>query len=159
MLHSYSPSQIGRQQIPILKEEGVDLNRVKMDHSNDTTDLEYLTWLLEQGCYLGMDRYPGSYPNSPARTRTLKALIDAGYIDRLCPSHDRGVLLIAAVNPKISEEEKRLRLNPYGYLYIKKIVLPQLMEMGVPEVTVNRLCSSGPQNFFEESSNSVTEKV
>ena len=159
MLHSYSPSQMGRQQIPILKEEGVDLNRVKMDHSNDTTDLEYLTWLLEQGCYLGMDRYPRPYPSSPARTRTLKALIDAGYIDRLCPSHDRGILLIAAINSKMSEEEKRLRLNPHGYLYIKKVVLPLLKEMGVPEVTVNRLCISGPQNFFEESSNSVTEKV
>jgi predicted metal-dependent phosphotriesterase family hydrolase len=89
----------------------------------------------------------------------LKALIDAGYIDRLCPSHDRGILLIAAINSKMSEEEKRLRLNPHGYLYIKKVVLPLLKEMGVPEVTVNRLCISGPQNFFEESSNSITEKV
>ena len=29
MLHSYSPGQIGRQQIAILKEEGVNLRRVK----------------------------------------------------------------------------------------------------------------------------------
>ncbi len=58
MLHSYSPGQVGRQQIVILKEEGVDLRRVKLDHSNDTTDIEYLMWLLEQGCYLGLDRYP-----------------------------------------------------------------------------------------------------
>jgi len=59
MLHSYAPEQIAKQQLAILKEEGVDLNRVAVDHVNDTTDMEYLTWLLDQGCYLGMDRYPG----------------------------------------------------------------------------------------------------
>ncbi len=58
MVHSYSPCQVGKQQLAILKEEGVDLRRVKMDHFNDTTDVEYLIWLLEQGCYLGLDRYP-----------------------------------------------------------------------------------------------------
>ncbi|MBI3040294.1 MAG: phosphotriesterase-related protein, partial [Chloroflexi bacterium] len=88
MLHSYSPGQVGRQQLAILKEEGVDLNRVKVDHSNDTTDVEYLTWLLEQGCYLGMDRYPGLNTSPRARTRTMKTLIDAGYAHRLLPSHD-----------------------------------------------------------------------
>ena len=59
MLHSYSPGQVGRQQLAILKEEGVNLRRVKVDHSTDTTDMEYLTWIVEQGCYLGMDRLPG----------------------------------------------------------------------------------------------------
>ena len=151
MLHSYPAGQVGRQQLAVLKEEGVDLKRVKMDHSNDTTDVEYLIWLLEQGCYLGLDRYPG-YPRrqvSPlARTKTMKALIDAGYTDRLCPSHDRGILRILAANPEITEEE-RLRLNPYGYLYIKKVVFRQLREMGVSEATLNSLCVDGPRNFFK----------
>ena len=80
MLHSYSPGQVGRRQIAILKEEGVPLNRVKMDHSNDTTDLEYLYWMLEEGCYLGMDRYPGEGVSPLARTKTLKALVDAGFV-------------------------------------------------------------------------------
>ncbi|GAF72163.1 unnamed protein product, partial [marine sediment metagenome] len=77
MVHSYSPGQVGKQQISILKEEGVDLRRVKLDHSNDTIDIEYLTWLLEQGCYLGLDRYPGRIVSSIIRTKTMKTLIDA----------------------------------------------------------------------------------
>ncbi|MFC2035431.1 phosphotriesterase [Chloroflexota bacterium] len=85
VLHSYSLGHVGKQQLAILKEEGVDLKRVKMDHSNDTNDLEYLIWILEQGCYLGLDRYPGRISSSQARTKTMKALIDAGYKDRLCP--------------------------------------------------------------------------
>jgi phosphotriesterase-related protein len=148
MIHSYSPGQVGRQQLAVLQEEGVDLKRVKMDHSNDTTDVEYLTWLLDQGCYLGLDRYPGMITSSSSRTKTLKALIDAGYADRLCPSHDATILRVLAANPLITEEE-RLKRNPHGYLYMKKVVFAQLREMGVSEEILNNLCVTGPRNFFE----------
>lgn len=148
MLHSYSPGQIGRQQLPILKEEGVDLKMVKVDHSNDTVDLEYLLWLLGQGCYLGLDRYPGSTVSPLDRTKTMKAIIDAGYVNRLCPSHDRSILSIQGANPEIMEEEI-MKLNPHGFLYIKNVVFPQLRELGVSEGTINRLCVDGPRNFFE----------
>ncbi|MFC1932477.1 phosphotriesterase [Chloroflexota bacterium] len=148
MLHSYSPGQVGRQQLAILKEEGADLRRVKVDHSNDTTDVEYLTWLLEQGCYLGMDRYPGYNVSPLARTKTMKVLIDAGYTDRLLPSHD------CCLAPTITEDSPALQeemeaCNPHAYLYFKKVVLPQLREMGVSETTLDRLCVVGPRNFFE----------
>ncbi|MFC1942979.1 phosphotriesterase [Chloroflexota bacterium] len=140
MLHSYSPGQVGRQQLAILKEEGVDLRRVKVDHSNDTTDVEYLTWLLEQGCYLGMDRYPGVNTSPRARTRTMKALIDAGYANRLLPSHDWPLV-------RVTEEVIRERRNPFTY--VKKVVFAQLREMGVPEATLNSLSVDNPRNFFE----------
>lgn len=148
MLHSYSPGQVGRQQLAILKEEGVDLRRVKMDHSNDTTDVEYLTWLLEQGCYLGLDRYPGRNVSPLARTKTMKALIDAGYGERLLPSHDWSLVQVMAETPVISPEEREER-NPYGYLYMKKVVFTQLREMGVSEAILNSLCVDGPREFFE----------
>ena len=148
MLHSYSPGQVGRQQLAILKEEGIDLRRVKMDHSNDTTDVEYLTWLLEQGCYLGLDRYPGHNASPLARTKTMKALLDAGYGKRLLPSHDWSLVQVMAAAPLISPEEREER-NPYGYLYMKKVVFLQLQEMGVSEAMLNSLCVDGPRNFFE----------
>ncbi|MFC1981899.1 phosphotriesterase [Chloroflexota bacterium] len=148
MLHSYSPGQVGRQQIAILKDEGVNLSRVKVDHSNDTTDVEYLTWLLEQGCYLGMDRYPGRNTSPLARTRTLKALIDAGYGDRLLLSHDWSLVWLMSDAPRYPHVVREQR-NPYGYLYIKTLVFPQLREMGVAEETVNSLCVDNPRRFFE----------
>jgi phosphotriesterase-related protein len=148
MVHSYSPGRVGERQVAILKEEGVDLGRVKMDHSNDTTDVEYLVWLLEQGCYLGMDRYPGRNVSPLGRTKTMKALIDAGYADRICPSHDRLAVHVMAAFPMISEEE-RLRMNPHGFLYMKEAVFPLLKELGVSEEIVDTLCIKGPRNFFE----------
>lgn len=148
MLHSYSPGRVGQRQLAVLREEGVDLKRVKMDHSNDTTDIEYLIWLLEQGCYLGLDRYPGRDPGPLARTKTMKALIDAGYVSRLCPSHDDTILRVVAADANITEEE-RLAHNPDGFLYIKKVVFAQLREMGVPEAIINSICVDNPRNFFE----------
>ena len=50
MIHSYPAGRVGEQQLAVLRAEGVDLRRVKLDHSNDTTDVEYLIWILEQGC-------------------------------------------------------------------------------------------------------------
>jgi phosphotriesterase-related protein len=148
MLHSYAPEQVAKQQLAILRDEGVDLKRVVVDHVNDTTDLEYLTWILDQGCYLGMDRYPGLNLSSRARTNTLKSLIDAGWIDRLLPSHDLSLASPEAFYPPDVKESIE-NGNPYGYLYMKKVVIHQLREMGVPEAALKTLCVNGPRNFFE----------
>ena len=150
MLHSYSPGQVAKQQLAILKEEGVDLRRVTVGHSNDTTDLEHLTWLLEQGCYLGLDRYPGRNTSPLARTRTMKALIDAGYRDRLLPSHDCSLVWpITEALPDLQQERKTRFTD--GFLYLKKVVFPQLREMGVPEADIASLCVDGPRKFFESA--------
>jgi phosphotriesterase-related protein len=153
MLHSFSPGQVGRRQIAILKEEGVNLNRVKMDHSDDTADLEYLTWLLDQGCYLGLDRYPFEYPfegvSTGARTKTLKALIDAGYKDRLCVSHDWALARHVASDSLLGSPQKRKKMNPHNYLYIKNVVFPQLREMGVSGDVISSILVDAPRKFFE----------
>ncbi len=147
MIHSYPTGEVARQQLAILTDEGVDLRRVKVDHSNDTTDVDYLVWILEQGCYLGFDRYPGSVapgtalpPHFPAshreRTNTLKALIDLGWADKICPSHDH-IPSYAYVQ------------DSSGFLFIKDVVFSQLREMGVSEDIISGLCVNGPRNFWE----------
>jgi len=149
MLHSYAPEQIARQQLAILQDEGVDPRKVAVDHVNDTRDMDYLYWLLEQGCYLGMDRYPGLNLSARARTETMKWLIDAGWTDRLLPSHDCGLVNPVTFFPPDVQESIE-KGNPHGYLYIKNVVIPQLREMGVPETVLNTLCVAGPRKFFEE---------
>jgi phosphotriesterase-related protein len=148
ILHSYAPEQVARRQLSVLEEEGVDLKWVAVDHVNDTTDLEYLTWLLDRGCYLGMDRYPGLHLSSRSRTETMKKLIDAGWTDRLLPSHDCSLATPDTFFPP-EVKESILKGNPYGYLYLKKVVFAQLEEMGVPKTTLDTLCVNGPRNFFE----------
>ncbi len=146
-VHSFPTGQVGTRQLDILKEEGVDLGRVKIDHSNDTTDIEYLITLLKRGCWLGMDRYPGRNVSPLARTRTVKALMDAGYANRLLLSHD-GSTSSTGVKATASIEERRKR-NPYGFLYIQKVVFPMLKEMGVSDEELKRTIVDNPRNFFE----------
>ena len=148
MLHTYSPGQVARRQLSILKEENVAMNRIKVDHNLSNTDVEYHTWVLDQGCYLSMDSFPGMGTSLMARIKTMKALMDAGYGDRLCPSHDHVQEWIVVANPEISEEE-RLRHNPHGYLYIQNVVYPMLKEMGADGKELKDLCIKGPRNFFE----------
>ena len=153
MVHSYPTGQVARQQIKILKEEGVDLTRVKIDHSNDTTDIEYLKWILDQGCYLGLDRYPGRLVSPHMRSVTLKKLIDEGYEDRLCPSHDCICLAVLKENPdgSMPEEHEFARHNQHAYLYIKRQVIPDLKEMGVADATIETLFVDNPRRFFRGS--------
>jgi len=150
MVHSYPTGQVARRQIEIFKEEGVDLTRVKIDHSNDTTDLEYLGWILDQGCYLGLDGYPGRLVSPHMRTVTLKNLIDAGHADRLCPSHDCICLAVMKENPdgSMPQEHEFARHNVDQYLYIKRHVIPDLLEMGVDQQTINNLFVENPKRFF-----------
>jgi phosphotriesterase-related protein len=148
MLHSYAPEQIAKKQLAILKSEGVDLRKVAVDHVSDTRDMEYLYWILEQGCSLGMDRYPGLNLSAHARTETMKWLIDAGWTDRLLPSHDCSLTNPLTFYPPDVQESIE-KGNPYGYLYLKKVVFLWLKEMGVDESVLNTLCVNGPRRFFE----------
>ena len=93
--HTWSPERIGEAQVRILEEEGVDLDKVYIGHSNDDTDLDYLFGLLNKGVWLGLDRYPGGTragtPNWEQRTEVAKALMDAGFTHRIFLSHDYSV--------------------------------------------------------------------
>jgi phosphotriesterase-related protein len=157
MLHSYAPDQIGRQQIAILKEEGVNLSRVKIDHLPDTTDVEYLTWIAEQGCYLGMDRLPGIHVppltrvSPEGRVKTIKAMIDAGYASRILLGHDWFLVSSFFDNLPVKAKKKLATDNPYDFSYIHNYVLPKLRELGVPEKVINSICLDNPRAFFEGS--------
>jgi phosphotriesterase-related protein len=150
MVHSYPTGHVARRQIKIFKEEGVDLTRVKIDHCNDTTDTEYLQWILDQGCYVGLDRYPGHLVSPHMRTVTMKRLMDMGYADKLCPAHDCICLHIHKEQPDgtIPEEHDFYKGNPAQYLYMHTEVIPDLKEMGATDADITTLFVDNPRRFL-----------
>ena len=150
--HTWSPDRVGEQQVQVLQEEGVDLNRVYIGHSNDDTDMGYLLGLLEKGVWLGLDRYPGGRvagtPDWEKRTEIVKMLIDAGHAHRIMLSHDYSV-------PKARHgaqvQEERRRANPDGFNFITRRVLPRLRELGVSEGDIDQIMKENPRRFFEGS--------
>lgn len=150
MVHSYPTGHVARRQIQIFKEEGVDLTKVKIDHSNDSTDTEYLEWILDQGCYLGWDRYPGRLVSPHMRTVTLKKLMDLGHADRICVSHDCICLHIHKENADgtIPDQHEFQRHNPDQYLYISRFVIPELKELGATNADIHTLFVENPRRFL-----------
>ena len=148
--HTWSPDRVGEEQVRILKEEGVDMGKVYIGHSNDDTDLGYLTDLLDEGVWLGLDRFPGGRrPGTPLweeRTELAKRLIDAGHSDRIMLSHDHSV-------PKArygaAVQEERFKYNPDGYNFIIRNVLPKLRNMGISDELINQIMVDNPRRFFE----------
>ena len=55
--HTHAGLRRGLEQQRIFEEEGVDLSRVIIGHSGDSTDVGYLEELIAGGSYLGMDRF------------------------------------------------------------------------------------------------------
>ena len=146
--HTWAPERVGDQQVAIFEDEGIDLNRVYIGHSNDTDNMEYLTGLLEKGVWVGLDRYPGR-PEAldwEARTQTAYNLIEAGYARRIMLGHDWAVTLLIA-----NREARQMRetLNPHGYLFITRQVLPRLRELGATETDIHNIMVDNPRRFFE----------
>jgi len=148
--HTWSPDRVGEEQVRILQDEGVDMDKVYIGHSNDDMDMAYLLGLLKKGVWLGLDRFPGGRrPGTPyweERTQLAKQLIDAGYTDRIMLSHDHSV-------PKarygVAVQEERIKYNPDGYNFITRNVLPRLREMGVSDDAINQIMVENPRRFFE----------
>ena len=148
--HTWSPDRVGEEQVRILKQEGVDMGKVYIGHSNDDTDLGYLTDLLDEGVWLGLDRFPGGRrPGTPLweeRTELAKRLIDAGHSARIMLSHDHSV-------PKArygaAVQEERFKYNPDGYNFIARNVLPKLRNMGISDELINQIMVDNPRRFFE----------
>jgi phosphotriesterase-related protein len=145
--HTFAPGRVGEQQVAIFEDEGFDLNRVYIGHSNDSTDLEYLLGLVKRGVWLGLDRHQLLTPIGPdgeGRAQTLAALIKAGVGDRLMVSHDWFVLGVF----RTSDPTASRSYNPDGWLYAKRKLFPRLLELGVTQAQVDALNNDNPRRFL-----------
>ena len=58
LTHAAARNRIGEAQAAVFEELGVDPGRVIIGHSDDTTDIGYITGLADRGYLVGMDRIP-----------------------------------------------------------------------------------------------------
>ena len=148
--HTWSPDRVGEQQIRVLEEEEVDLERVYIGHSNDTHDIDYILGLLRKGVWVGLDRFPGGrYPGVPLwqeRTEIVKRLVDEGWAHRIMLGHDHSV---PRGQPTPEMREQRANYQPEGYSFISRRVLPYLRELGTSEEDIQTIMVDNPRRFLE----------
>jgi phosphotriesterase-related protein len=151
--HTWSPDRVGEEQVRILQDEGVDLNRVYIGHSNDTRDVDYITGLLKSGVWVGLDRFPGGrYPDVPLwqeRTEIVKRLIDEGWGGRIMLGHDHSV---PSGQPTPEMREQRANYQPEGYSFISRHVLPYLSELGATDNDIHQIMVENPRRFLDPTS-------
>ena len=148
--HTWSPDRVGEQQVRILQDEGMDMSRVYIGHSNDTRDVDYIVGLLETGVWVGLDRFPGGrFPGVPLwqeRTQIVKRLIDEGWGGRIMLGHDYS---LPSGQPTPEMREQRAKYQPEGYSFISRHVLPYLKELGVTGDAIQQIMVENPHRFLE----------
>jgi phosphotriesterase-related protein len=144
--HTNARSRRGLEQQAIFAEEGVDLTRVVIGHSGDTDDLDYLLELIDNGSYLGMDRFGiDSYLTTAQRVEVVAELCRRGYADRMVLSHDAACYL-----DWIPGEVPPAAMPNWSYLHISRDVLPALRQAGVTEDQIDLMLVENPRRFFDK---------
>jgi len=145
--HTDVHNKSGLDQQRILREEGVDLSRVIIGHSGDSTDLDYLQQLVDNGSYIGMDRFGiDVYLPTEQRVDTIVELCRRGHANRMVLSHDASCWL-DWVEP-VSEELRQVMSPNWNYLHISRDVIPMLLERGVSQADVDQMMLHNPRDIF-----------
>ena len=143
--HTHAHTERGLEQQQIFEEEGVDLSRVIIGHSGDTTDTDYLEKLIDRGSYIGMDRF-GIDVLLPFedRVNTVARMCELGHADKMVLSHDA-----ACFNDWLPEAALPAVLPNWHYLHIHNDVIPALRARGVTDEQLKQMLVENPRKIFE----------
>jgi len=143
--HTHAATRRGLEQQAIFAEEGVDLSRVVIGHSGDSTDLGYLEALLEAGSTLGMDRFGVDlFCPTHERVQTVARLCERGWAPQLVLSHDANchidwfdpaLLAVGAPN--------------WHFLHISRDILPALRAAGVSDEQIDQMLVEAPRRILD----------
>jgi phosphotriesterase-related protein len=151
-VHTNVRTRSGLEAQRVFREEGVDLTRVVMGHSGDSTDLDYLTQLADAGSYLGMDRF-GLDTLLPfdLRVETVAELCRRGYAERMVLSQDASCFI-----DWFPVAMKEAALPRWTFTHIHDDVLPALRARGVTEQQIATMLVENPRRYFTTSADVTT---
>lgn len=143
--HTHAHTRRGLEQQDVFESEGVDLSRVVIGHSGDTTDIAYLEEIMARGSFIGMDRF-GIDVLLPFEDRvaTVATLCERGHADQMVLSHDA-----ACFNDWLPHEQLPVITPNWNYLHISRDVIPALKAKGVTDEQVRQMMVDNPRKVFE----------
>ncbi len=142
--HTDALSRRGLDQQRIFAQEGVDLSRVVIGHSGDTTDVDYLEELIAAGSYLGMDRFGlDNILSFEDRVDIVARMCERGHADRMVLAHDASCYI-----DWLPEATLPVVLPNWHYLHIHDDVLPALRRRGVTEEQITTMLIDNPRAIF-----------
>ncbi len=142
-VHTHPGSQQGLAVKKVLDAEGVDLRRVVLGHSGDTTDADHLSELADAGFLLGMDRFGINLATTfEARADIVVEMCRRGYAESMVLSQDASCY-IDWIDPNVIP-----LLPDWKYTHIHERVLPYLLEHGVTQEQIDTMLVANPRRYF-----------
>ncbi|GGE13844.1 aryldialkylphosphatase [Aureimonas endophytica] len=145
-IHLPGWERLAHEVLDIVEAEGADLRHTVLCHMNPShDDLPYQTSLAERGAFLeydmiGMDYYyadqDAQSPSDEENARAIRALVDAGFADRLLLSQDVFLKMMLT------------RFGGFGYAHILRHFVPRLRRHGVQDAVIDRMMVDNPRAVF-----------
>ena len=153
MAHSRPASQTGPRQIEILLEEGVAPHKIQVAHTGDTDDLDYIERLLDQGVYIGMDRYGlDLYLPTDRRNATMTELLGRGHAERIFLSQDFNIPIANGLDwfpPEVIEQLQAAGAAPHWSMtFIFEQVIPTLQAAGMTDDQLDTILVQNPRRWL-----------
>jgi phosphotriesterase-related protein len=128
---------MGREQVELFKQEGMDLGQVVIGHLDLVPDTAYHVELARQGVFLGFDTIgKEEYLPDSTRAELIQRLILEGFEDQIVLACD------------IALRSQLRRYGGYGYAYLLDSFVPRLEELGIEPATIHKLLVENPRRLL-----------
>ena len=132
-----SLSTMGRQQIELFHQYGVDMKSVSIGHCDLKDDLDHLLWMLDQGCYIQFDTIgKNSYYPDKKRAETLATLCQRGYATQMMLSMD------------ITRRSHLKANGGLGFSYLIDEFVPLMKQHAISDNDIDMMLRMNPIRLF-----------
>ncbi len=134
-------SSVGRDQLRVFEEEGLDPARVVIGHADSFPSLDYHLSIVERGAsvefdFLGMAFTPAERMAEPRITEIVCELLARGHADRILLSQD------------VCHDAQLVRYGGNGYAHVARTFLPRLRTAGVSEHEIVTMTVDNPRRLL-----------
>jgi predicted metal-dependent phosphotriesterase family hydrolase len=134
-------SRVGLSQLDILAEEGVDLRRVVVGHSDTVPDPDFHELVARRGAWVQFDTIRGRFPTVvERRLRFIQEMRRRGRLDRLLLSQD------------VCAQSHLRAYGNTGYDYLATEFLARLHEAGLAQAELEAIFVANPRTMLTPSS-------
>jgi predicted metal-dependent phosphotriesterase family hydrolase len=135
-LMTHTPPGAAPQQLEICKEEGVDLRRVAIGHSDALMDATYHRLIASSGAFVSFDLVGQRLYPDEWRCRHLVGLLHQGLAPSILLSMD------------LCHRSRLTLWGGPGYAYLKEQFLPRLSNAGATEEQLHQMTVLNPARFL-----------
>jgi phosphotriesterase-related protein len=130
-----------RQEMDVLEGAGLDLHRFIWIHAQTEPDVSVQMEAARRGAYVELDAVGAPYQSQAEMEASVRALIQAGYVEQILLSHDAGWYNPARADG-LPDDGYR------GYTALTKEFIPALLKNGISEEHIKQITVHNPAAAF-----------